>query len=103
MTDFKPGQKWISSAEPELGIGQIVSVEHRLVTMNFDLIDEIRTYSRDQAPLTRVKFNMVTSFVLQGTSNWRFRRFRTRMAFLFTTASTRARLPQSSKPNWILG
>ena len=58
MTDFKPGQKWISSAEPELGIGQIVSVEHRLVTMNFDLIDEIRTYSRDQAPLTRVKFNI---------------------------------------------
>ncbi|MBT5443618.1 MAG: hypothetical protein HOK91_12645, partial [Gammaproteobacteria bacterium] len=57
MTDFKPGQKWISSAEPELGIGQIVSVEHRLVTMNFDLIDEIRTYAKDQAPLTRVKFN----------------------------------------------
>jgi len=58
MTDFKPGQKWISSAEPELGIGQIVSVEHRLVTMNFDLIDEIRTYAKDQAPLTRVKFNI---------------------------------------------
>ncbi len=58
MTDFKPGQKWISSAEPELGIGQIVSVEHRLVTMNFDLIDETRTYARDQAPLTRVKFNV---------------------------------------------
>ena len=58
MTDFKPGQKWISSAEPELGIGQIVTVEHRLITMNFDLIDEIRTYARDQAPLTRVKFNV---------------------------------------------
>jgi ATP-dependent helicase HepA len=58
MTDFKPGQKWISSAEPELGIGQIVSVEHRLVTMNFDLIDETRTYARNQAPLTRVKFNV---------------------------------------------
>ena len=58
MTDFKPGQKWISSAEPELGIGQIVTVEHRFITMNFDLIDEIRTYARDQAPLTRVKFNV---------------------------------------------
>ena len=58
MTDFKSGQKWISSAEPELGIGQIVTVEHRFVTMNFDLIDEIRTYARDQAPLTRVKFNV---------------------------------------------
>ena len=58
MTDFKPGQKWISSAEPELGIGQIVSVEHRLVTMKFDLIGEIRSYARRQAPLTRVKFNV---------------------------------------------
>ncbi|MGV0034053.1 MAG: RNA polymerase-associated protein RapA [Candidatus Azotimanducaceae bacterium WSBS_2022_MAG_OTU7] len=58
MTDFKPGQKWISSAEPELGIGQIVSVEHRLVTLNFDLIDETRTYAKNQAPLTRVKFNV---------------------------------------------
>ena len=58
MTDFKPGQKWISSAEPELGIGQVVTVEHRFITMNFDLIDEIRTYARDQAPLTRVKFNV---------------------------------------------
>ena len=58
MTDFKPGQKWISSAEPELGIGQIVSVEHRFVTMNFDLIDETRTYARNQAHLTRVKFNV---------------------------------------------
>jgi len=103
MTDFKPGQKWISSAEPELGIGQIVSVEHRLVTMNFDLIDEIRTYAKDQAPLTRVKFNTATSFVLQAISNWRYLRSRTRTAFLFTTVSTRAPLPQSSKPNWTPG
>jgi ATP-dependent helicase HepA len=58
MTDFKPGQKWISSAEPELGIGQIVSVEHRLVAMNFDLVDETRTYAKTQAPLTRVKFSV---------------------------------------------
>jgi len=58
MTDFKPGQKWISSAEPELGIGQVVSVEPRLVTMNFDLVDEARIYAREQAPLTRVKFNV---------------------------------------------
>ncbi len=53
---FKVGQRWISSAEPELGIGQIVTVEHRLISISFDLPGEIRTYARDQAPVSRVRF-----------------------------------------------
>lgn len=57
MMEFKTGQKWISSAEPDLGMGRILRVEHRLVTIQFDLVDEVRTYAREQAPLTRVKFN----------------------------------------------
>jgi ATP-dependent helicase HepA len=57
MTAFKTGQKWISNAEPELGMGRILRVEHRLITIQFDLVDEVRTYAKDQAPLTRVKFN----------------------------------------------
>ncbi len=55
--DYKNGQKWISSAEPELGMGRVTEVEHRLVTLHFDLVEETRTYARDQAPLTRVRFN----------------------------------------------
>lgn len=57
MTDFKPGQKWISNAEPELGIGSIMRVQHRHVSCYFQLAGEERTYSRIDAPLTRVKFN----------------------------------------------
>ena len=56
MREFKIGQRWISSAEPELGIGQIVSVEHRLISLSFDLAGEVRTYARDQAPVSRVRF-----------------------------------------------
>jgi ATP-dependent helicase HepA len=57
MTEFKTGQKWISNAEPELGIGSIIRVEHRHVGCYFQLAGEERTYSRLEAPLTRVKFN----------------------------------------------
>ena len=57
MADFKTGQKWISKAEPELGMGRIIRLEHRQVSCYFDLVGEERTYSRSQAPLSRVKFN----------------------------------------------
>ena len=57
MTEFKTGQKWISNAEPELGIGSIIRVEHRHVGCYFQLAGEERTYARQEAPLTRVKFN----------------------------------------------
>ncbi len=57
MTDFKKGQRWISNAEPELGMGKIIRLEPRQVSCFFELAGEERTYSRNQAPLTRVKFN----------------------------------------------
>ncbi len=57
MTDYKPGQKWISNAEPELGMGQVMSIRDRLVSLYFDLSGEQRTYSRNEAPLTRVRFS----------------------------------------------
>lgn len=56
--DFKVGQKWISNAEPDLGMGRVVGLEHRQVTIAFDLIDEVRTYAREKAPLTRVMFEI---------------------------------------------
>lgn len=57
MIELVTGQRWISNAEPELGIGHVLTVEHRLVTIRFDLIDEVRTYARTDAPLTRVRFS----------------------------------------------
>ena len=56
MTDFIPGQRWINNAELQLGLGTVLTVEHRTVTLLFISSNETRTYSRQTAPLTRVSF-----------------------------------------------
>ncbi|MCE9683024.1 RNA polymerase-associated protein RapA [Halomonas alkalisoli] len=56
MSDFSPGQRWISDGEAELGLGTILSCDQRSVTVLFGASQETRTYSSRQAPLTRVAF-----------------------------------------------
>ncbi|MDF1761881.1 MAG: RNA polymerase-associated protein RapA, partial [Oleibacter sp.] len=53
---FVIGQRWISEAETELGLGLVQGVDFRMVTLYFPAQDEERTYASDNAPLTRVKF-----------------------------------------------
>lgn len=56
MTDFIPGQRWISNTESELGLGLIIDVSFKRVTVRFLASDEQRIYAIDNAPLTRVSF-----------------------------------------------
>lgn len=56
MQDFIPGQRWISGTESQLGLGTVLRVEGRTVTIVFPASGETRTYSRQTAPLTRVRF-----------------------------------------------
>jgi ATP-dependent helicase HepA len=56
VQDFIPGQRWVSSAELNLGLGTVVGVEHRTVTLVFPACGETRTYARQSAPLSRVSF-----------------------------------------------
>ncbi len=56
MDDFIPGQRWISDAELQMGLGTVLSLEHRTVTVLFLATGETRTYARQSAPLTRVAF-----------------------------------------------
>jgi ATP-dependent helicase HepA len=56
VQDFIPGQRWVSSAEPDLGLGMVVAVEHRTVSLVFPASGETRTYARDGSPLSRVIF-----------------------------------------------
>ncbi|APX94564.1 RNA polymerase-binding ATPase [Halomonas sp. 1513] len=56
MSEFSPGQRWISDGEAELGLGTILNVDFRSVTVLFSASQETRTYSVRQAPLTRVAF-----------------------------------------------
>ena len=56
MVDFIPGQRWINNAELQMGLGTVLAVELRTVTLLFSASGETRTYSRQTAPLTRVSF-----------------------------------------------
>lgn len=54
---FSLGQRWISDTESELGLGTVVGLEGRMVTLMFPATDENRLFSRADAPLTRVIYN----------------------------------------------
>ncbi|GLS92130.1 RNA polymerase-associated protein RapA [Psychromonas marina] len=55
---FSLGQRWISDAESELGLGTIVAIEGRMLTLLFAASGEQRLYSIAEAPVTRVRFNI---------------------------------------------
>ncbi len=57
MQEISVGQRWISAAELQLGIGMVVEVEHRTVSIVFPATTETRIYARQDAPLSRVRFN----------------------------------------------
>ncbi|AMC99258.1 RNA polymerase-associated protein RapA [Halomonas chromatireducens] len=68
MSDFSPGQRWISDGEAELGLGTILSCDQRSVTVLFGASQETRTYSSRQAPLTRVAFD--SGDRIQSSDGW---------------------------------
>jgi ATP-dependent helicase HepA len=51
-----PGQRWISNAEPELGLGTILRMEGRAVQVLFSTAGVMRHYALHSAPLTRAEF-----------------------------------------------
>ena len=54
---FVIGQRWISEAETELGLGLIQNVDFRVVEVFFPAQDEVRSYAIKNSPLTRVTFS----------------------------------------------
>ncbi|CAA2929344.1 RNA polymerase-associated protein RapA [Arsenophonus endosymbiont of Bemisia tabaci Q2] len=54
---FILGQRWISDTESELGLGTVVAIDSRMVTVLFLASGENRLYSINNAPITRVMFN----------------------------------------------
>ena len=56
MAEFIPGQRCISDAELQMGLGTILTVEERTLTVLFMATGETRTYAKLTAPLTRVLF-----------------------------------------------
>ena len=57
MPAFVVGQRFLSDAEPELGLGLITEIEFRTLTLSFPAADSIRRYAHANAPLTRITFD----------------------------------------------
>lgn len=56
--NFALGQRWISDTESDLGLGTVIAKEGRMITILFPASGETRLYSQQEAPLTRVSFNV---------------------------------------------
>ena len=56
MQQFSIGQRWVSAGEIHLGIGMVLAVELRTVSIIFPATGETRVYAKDSAPLSRVQF-----------------------------------------------
>ncbi|MFY2764105.1 RNA polymerase-associated protein RapA [Arenimonas sp. MALMAid1274] len=56
MNTFAPGQRWFSSAEPELGLGTVLRLAGRQVQIVFTGTGVVRMYALGSAPLLRAVF-----------------------------------------------
>ena len=54
--DIKPGQRWVSDAEPELGLGVVMSTGSGRVSILFPAADDRREYALDSAPVRPCRF-----------------------------------------------
>ncbi len=55
---FAIGQRWVSNTESELGLGIVVEMTGRHVTLSFPAAGERRTYVVDNAPISRVEYSI---------------------------------------------
>lgn len=65
---FALGQRWISDTESDLGLGTVVALDARTVTLMFAASEENRVYARNDAPVTRVTFN--AGDVIESQEGW---------------------------------
>ncbi|MEZ8105619.1 RNA polymerase-associated protein RapA [Vibrio cortegadensis] len=65
---FALGQRWISDTESDLGLGTVVALDARTVTLMFAASEENRLYARTEAPVTRVTFNV--GDVVESQEGW---------------------------------
>jgi ATP-dependent helicase HepA len=58
VVNYVTGQRFICDAEPELGLGQVIEVSHRTLTLAFVASETTRQYAMSNSPLTRVSFEV---------------------------------------------
>lgn len=57
-TQYVIGQRWISESEADLGLGIVLDLANRRLTLSFPAAGERRTYAMDNAPVSRVKYEV---------------------------------------------
>ena len=57
-SEFVIGQRWVSHSDTALGLGIVTDVSGRRVTLGFPAADEERTYAIDNAPLSRIIYQI---------------------------------------------
>lgn len=70
MQQFAIGQRWLSDTETELGLGVLIDVDERSVSILFPKSDETRVYARNNAPLSRIVFNVKDKIQDQEGNKW---------------------------------
>ncbi len=56
--EYLIGQRWVSHADAQLGLGVVVELDGRRVTLAFPAVEEERTYAMESAPLSRLRFKV---------------------------------------------
>lgn len=66
MLNIMPGQRWISTAEPELGLGTILRADARQSDIIFTGCGELKHFTHASSPLLRVRFDIGDSIRMDG-------------------------------------
>lgn len=68
---FKTGQRWISDSESELGLGVIIALDARRITLYFPASEQNRLYSVEAPPITRIIFQ--PGDIVSSVDGWKMR------------------------------
>ena len=71
QNQYAAGQRWLSTAEMELGLGTIISVSDRILSVLFPATGENRNYAVKDAPLTRIEFK--ANEMVNHHDGWKFK------------------------------
>ena len=68
---YVPGQRWLSDADPDLGVGTLVELAPRRLKIAFPAVNEVRIYAVPDAPLSRLVLEPGDSFADVEGHHWR--------------------------------
>lgn len=80
---FNIGQRWISNTETQLGLGIVIEVNGRQVSVSFPAAGEERIYSTDSAPLSRITYKEGEEVITSNQQKMQITQVEERQGVLF--------------------